>query len=109
MTARTASQAGVLRRLYRGETNFDLIGHRKRWYLVSAIIILICLSSMVFRGFNVGIEFAGGNQYLLQVKPGTSLSEVRSAVTDQGVVVSSAQIAGRGGTQNYVIRTEKLN
>jgi preprotein translocase subunit SecF len=104
-----ATRGGVLRRLYRGETTFDLVGHRKRWYLASAILILICLASIVFRGFNVGIEFAGGNQYLLDVKPGTSLSQVRGAVEGQGVAVSSAQIAGTGSTQKYVIRTQKLN
>ncbi len=109
MTARAVSKRGMLSRLYRGETTFDLIGHRRRWYLVSAILILICLTSMVFRGFNVGIEFAGGNQYLLDVKPGTSLSSVRAAVEGEGVEVSSAQIAGSGNTKKYVIRTEKLN
>jgi preprotein translocase subunit SecF len=109
MTARSASEGNVLGRLYRGETNFDLVGHRKRWYLASAIIILICLVSIVFRGFNIGIEFAGGNQYLLDVKPGTSLSQVRSAVESQGIEVSSAQTAGRGDAAKYVIRTEKLN
>jgi preprotein translocase subunit SecF len=57
----------------------------------------------------VGIEFAGGNQYLLDVKPGTSLSEVRAAVEGQGIEVSSAQTAGSGSTKKYVIRTEKLN
>jgi preprotein translocase subunit SecF len=95
------------RRLYRGETNIDFIGPRKRWYFASGVIILICLASMVFRGFNFGIEFAGGNQYLVPVKPGTSLTEVRLAVEAQGVVVSSAQTAGTGGTRQYVIRTEK--
>jgi preprotein translocase subunit SecF len=99
---------GLLRRLYRGETRTDFIGSRKKWYLVSAVIILICVASMAFRGFNFGIEFSGGNQYQVPVKPGTSLSEVRSAAASAGAKVSSAQIAGSGATQSYVIRTEKL-
>jgi preprotein translocase subunit SecF len=103
----TRSRGGLFRRLYRGDTNIDFIGPRKRWYLASGVIILICLASIVFRGFNFGIEFAGGNQYLAPVKPGVTLSEVRSAVEAQGVQVSSAQTAGSGGTRQYVIRTEK--
>ncbi|HWB34965.1 MAG TPA: hypothetical protein VHA75_02970, partial [Rugosimonospora sp.] len=67
MAARAGSVGGALRRLYRGESNYDLVGHRKRWYLVSGIVIAICLASIIFRGFNFGIEFAGGNQYLLPV------------------------------------------
>jgi preprotein translocase subunit SecF len=107
--AADVAQQGILRRLYRGETNIDFIGRRKRWYAVSAVIILICLLSIVFRGFNFGIEFAGGNQYQVPVKAGTTLSAVRDAVENAGVAVSSSQIAGSGGQQTYVIRTEKLD
>jgi preprotein translocase subunit SecF len=107
MPASTGS--GFLRRLYRGETNMDFIGPRKRWYLASAVIILICLASMVFRGFNFGIEFAGGNQYRVPVKPDTTLSQVRGAAEGAGVTVSSSQVAGSGSSQTYVIKTEKLD
>ena len=37
--------SGILGRLYRGDTRFDFIGSRKRWYLASAIIIVICIRS----------------------------------------------------------------
>ena len=107
MPASTGS--GFLRRLYRGETNIDFIGQRKRWYLASAIIILLCVASIVFRGFNFGIEFAGGDQYQVPVKPGTTLAQMRGVVEGAGVQVSSSQIAGSGNVQSYVIRTEKLS
>ncbi len=100
---------GFLRRLYRGDTNMDFIGPRKRWYLASAVIVLICLASIVFRGFNFGIEFAGGNQYQVPVKAGPTLAQMRGAVEGVGVTVSSSQVAGSGGSQTYVIRTEKLD
>jgi preprotein translocase subunit SecF len=103
-----AATGSVFRRLYRGETNIDFIGRRKTWYLASAIVILICLVSIVFRGFSFGIEFSGGNEYRATVKPGTSLAQVRAAVEGAGATVSSAQTAGSGGVQTYVIRTEKV-
>ena len=59
-----------LRRLYRGETDIDFVGYRKRWYIASGIIVLVCLGAMVFRGFNFGVEFEGGNQFTLPVKAG---------------------------------------
>jgi preprotein translocase subunit SecF len=95
-----------LRRLYRGDTNLDFVGYRKRWYLASAVIILICLLSIVFRGFNFGIEFAGGNQFLIE-KPSGTLQQVRSAVEGRGIDVSSAQVV-RGDNTRYVIRTPEL-
>jgi len=99
----------ALRRLYRGETNIDFIGYRKRWYLISAVIILVCLGSIIFRGFNFGIEFKGGSQYIADVKPGTSLEQVRAAVEAKGITVESATTRGNGDQRKYVVRTPFLN
>jgi preprotein translocase subunit SecF len=96
------------RRLYRGETRADFIGARKNWYLASAVILLICIASMVFRQFNFGIEFAGGNQFVAPAKSGTTLEQVRDAVEDTGVELSSAQERGQGEQRKYVIRTPEL-
>jgi preprotein translocase subunit SecF len=99
----------ILRRLYRGETNIDFIGRRRRWYVVSAILIIICIGSIVFRGFHFGLEFAGGNQFLVPVKPDTSLSQVRSAVQGKAITIDLAQVVGTSGNQpKYLIRTPKL-
>ena len=56
----------IFRKLYRGETNFNFIGTRKRWYFASGVILLICVLSFIFRGFNFGVEFAGGSQFQIQ-------------------------------------------
>jgi len=99
--------SGLLGRMYRGETKFDFIGARKRWYIASGIILTICVLSIIFRGFNFGIDFAGGDSYQLPVKPGVTLQDVRNAVGAAGVQVSSAQTAGaQGATTNFVIDTE---
>jgi preprotein translocase subunit SecF len=96
------------RKLYRGETRIDFIGRRKKWYAASAVIILLCLAGMIFRGFNWGIDFRGGDQFQVPVKPGVTLSQVRSAVEGTGIPVSSSQQAGTGATASYVIKTAKL-
>jgi preprotein translocase subunit SecF len=101
------SGSGLLGRLYRGETRFDFIGSRKRWYAASAVIIAICILSIALRGFNFGIDFAGGDSYQLPVRPGVTLADVRGAVTSAGIDVSSAQTAGaKGSTTSFVIDTE---
>jgi preprotein translocase subunit SecF len=60
---------------------------------------------MLFRGFNFGIDFAGGNSFRL---PGTAeqLTEVREAAEEVGAEVASAQIVG-GNT--ILLRTEALD
>lgn len=100
---------GLARRLYRGETNLDFIGARRRWYIASAVLIVICVGSMVFKGFNYGIEFSGGNQFLVPKTPGTTLIQATEAVESTGVHVLSAQEAGGGGQTKYVLKTPKLD
>jgi len=63
----------LIRRLYRGETNFDFIGSRRRWYLASGVIIVICILSFIIRGFNWGVEFKGGSQFQIAAA-GTSIT-----------------------------------
>jgi len=99
---------GSLGRLYRGETNIDFIGSRRRWYLASVVLILICVASLGFKGFNFGVEFAGGNQFLLPKTADTTLADARSAVEEAGVEVSTAQQAGAGDQTRYVIKTGEL-
>jgi preprotein translocase subunit SecF len=97
-----------MRRLYRGETNIDFIGQRKKWYLASAIVVLICLASIVFRGFNFGIEFSGGNSFVIPARAGVTLQEAERAVAGAGAEVVSAQEL-RGAARSYLIRTGGLS
>ena len=50
-------------RLYNsGEAGLDVVGHSRLIYKVTAVVDMLLLS-IVFRGFNLGIEFSGGNAY----------------------------------------------
>lgn len=40
--------------------NYDIIGHRKKLYVVSAVIILLGIGLLLFRGLNLGIDFRSG-------------------------------------------------
>jgi len=52
-------------RLYEGEVSIDFVGRRKNWYIASAIILLVCIGAVVFRGLNFGIEFRGGAEFTI--------------------------------------------
>ncbi|HEV2887956.1 MAG TPA: protein translocase subunit SecF [Jatrophihabitans sp.] len=101
---------GLFTELYRGETRFDFIGTRKRWYLASLVMITLCALSIIFRGFNVGIDFKGGTQF--QVKASnTSIttSQVEDAMAQSGHgTESAAQEVGSGATRQIVIKTKEL-
>lgn len=100
----------MYRTLYRGETRLNFIGSRRRWYFASLILMLICVLSFVFRGFNYGVEFAGGTQYRLLVHDTTiSTTQVNSAFSNAGVTVESPQEVGSGQTRQIVVKTATVS
>jgi preprotein translocase subunit SecF len=61
-------------RLYHGETAFDFVGRRWRWFAISGTIILIGLASLLVRGLNFSIDFKGGTVW--EVPTGKTLPSV---------------------------------
>jgi preprotein translocase subunit SecF len=84
---------GLASRLYRGETEFPLIQRRKTFYIVSLVFVVICLASMIFRGFNVGEEFKGGASFSWPAH-GTSVAQARTAIEGLGVDQPTVQTVG---------------
>jgi preprotein translocase subunit SecF len=97
------------RRLYSGQGGFDFVGHRKVWYLVALAFVVISFASLAIKGFNFGIEFSGGNSFIIPAKPGVTLSEAERAVADAGAPVVSAQELRGAGQRTYLIRTGGLS
>ncbi|MGI8881470.1 MAG: protein translocase subunit SecF [Jatrophihabitans sp.] len=98
------------RRLYRGETNIQFIKYTRRWYAVSAALILICVISILFRGFNFGIDFKGGSQFQIGIS-GTKITteQVINTIEKTGVQVPDpAQVVGSGSSRAIVVKTKVL-
>jgi preprotein translocase subunit SecF len=90
---RPGTRAGLSSRLYNGEVGLNVVGRSRLLYKISAVVVLLCLASMLFRGFNFGIDFEGGSSFRL---PGDSsqVEEVRAAAEGAGAEVASAQVVG---------------
>jgi len=79
-----AQLSGLGNRLYSGETSFNIIGNRKRWYSISAVFVLISIGALAIQGLHLGIEFKGGSSYTVN-KAGISVEEARAAVEETGI------------------------
>ncbi len=79
-----AKRPNVFLRLYRGETSFDFIGNRKWWFGISALVIVIGVVSLSTRGLNEGIDFKGGQSWLVSSQTLT-VSEATTVVKAAGV------------------------
>src|SRR5579875_2059380 len=100
----------VFTRLYRGETRLEFIGTRRRWYAASGVLILICILSFIFRGFNYGIEFKGGSTFQINVA-GSSIGagQASAAFSKAGTPPAEApQVVGSGSNRSIVVNTGTL-
>ncbi|MCO4820027.1 MAG: protein translocase subunit SecDF [Bacteroidetes bacterium] len=60
--------------------NFNFIGNRKKFYLVSGLIILAGIGSMVSRGVNTGVDFKGGWSYVMDINGAENTEDIQSAI-----------------------------
>jgi preprotein translocase subunit SecF len=99
------SRMGALgHKLYSGEVSYDIVGKRRRWYSISAAIVLVALLSLAVRGLNLGIEFTGGAEYQVP-SASCTLDQARTAVEDAGVEpVTVTQL----GNESIRITTEAV-
>jgi len=88
------------------DTNIKFIARRKNFYLISVIIILIGLISLLFQGFNFGIDFAGGT--LIQLKfeqEEVTIAEIRNVLSEMNLATSTIQSLS---PNEFVIRTSQI-
>jgi preprotein translocase subunit SecF len=92
-------------RLYSGETSFEFIATRKRWYAISTLLLVLSIGTIVFQGLHLGIEFKGGSSYTI-TKSGATVVEARSVVESTGV--SSELIVQSVGSDKIRVQTGSL-
>lgn len=80
-------------RLYSGDVSLDIVGARKKWYILSGVLVGISLLSLVVRGINPGIEFTGGAEFQV-VSTKCSVEQARTAVDESGAQVATATLLG---------------
>lgn len=89
----------------------------RRWYYVfSGALIIVGLSSMLTRGFNYGVDFSGGRQYVVKFDQPVDEEAVRArlaeAFVDDAGLQSSVNVKTYGGrdqvkiTTNFMINQE---
>ncbi|MGH3615621.1 MAG: protein translocase subunit SecF [Pseudonocardia sp.] len=107
------ARSGVLSRLYTGTGAFDVVGRRKLWYMSFGLLVLVCLSSIIFRPFNLGIDFTGGTQIQFPTAGTAAPADVEavSGVFEQviGEPPAAVQTAGTGAAESVLIRSESLD
>jgi preprotein translocase subunit SecF len=82
----------------------DIVGRRNLYFLASLLIILPGIFSMIFFGFRLGIDFAGGNQLNLVFKQPVQASAIQREMDSFNVEATVQQ----AGSNNVLITTKPL-
>ena len=90
-------------RLYHGETAFDFIGRKVRWFTISGVVVLVGLGALGVRGLNFGIDFKGGTSWDVPSRT-LSVARTRDALRGPGLAESKIQVVGTGGSR--VVRVQ---
>jgi preprotein translocase subunit SecF len=111
-TTSTARPRGALGRLYTGTGAFDIVGKAKVWYVCFGLLMLVCLVSVVFRGFNAGIDFTGGSQIQFPAQTAAAPADVNAVrgVFERAVGrdPDSVQAVGTGAAATIQIKAQAI-
>ena len=65
------------------DKHYDFIGMRKTSFIICICFLVISLASLAIRGLNLGIDFKGGRNYVVQFdNPNIKVEQVRDALSD---------------------------
>jgi preprotein translocase subunit SecF len=79
---------------FRKVTRYPFMATRKRWYMVSVILIVGSLLALGVRGLNFGIDFTGGVVLEFHFPAAANLEQVRGALDKSGIEGASVQSFG---------------
>ncbi|GLY06215.1 MULTISPECIES: protein translocase subunit SecF [Actinoplanes] len=112
------ARPGLATRLYQGEANINIVGRRKTWFLVAALLVVFSIGTIAIRGFHLGIEFSGGTSFTLPAAAaGKTLTQDDAedvvtraihAVQPDATVLAAQQI-GTGDSSSFTVRASALS
>ncbi|MBR1479992.1 MAG: protein translocase subunit SecF [Alphaproteobacteria bacterium] len=86
-------------------TKFDIVGKSKYFFSLALFLVVICLSSIAFKGMNYGIDFKGG--YIFEVRMPTT-PDVQALRNKLGMLeLGEVAIQQFGSPEDLMIKLEK--
>ena len=82
----------------------DIVGRRNWFFALSLLIIIPGMFSMITRGFLLGIDFAGGTEFVVKFEHSPGLQAVQTAVNRDNV----NGIVQQAGDRSFIIRASPL-
>jgi len=91
--------------IFKYKKPLSLMSKSKRFGLLSVTILILSLGLIIGKGFNYGIDFAGGTLIQVQYEGKAPIEKVREAI-DSDTSYEGATVTFFGGEDEVVIRTK---
>ncbi len=92
--------------LIKPDINVNFMGRRSLFMSLSAVVVLICLGSIAFKGLSMGIDFAGGLLIQARFTEETTPDAIREAIVSANLPAPSVQSFGEAGDNEYLINLQ---
>ena len=76
-------------RLYVSDFNIAFVEKRRTWFLISGIILVICIAGIAIRGLNMSVDFKGGSVFQVSAPISSSTIQEYTGVINQAGLPSS--------------------
>ncbi|MFP5318172.1 MAG: protein translocase subunit SecD [Acidimicrobiia bacterium] len=96
---------GKLRR-WLAERGPDILGRARLWFALSAVLVVLSVAGIAFRGLSYGLEFSGGRLVEYSTQVPVEPDRLRAELARVGLPRAVVQESGDG---NVAIRTARLS
>ncbi|HVL28168.1 MAG TPA: protein translocase subunit SecD, partial [Acidimicrobiales bacterium] len=98
-------QVGERLRQWLTERGPDIVGHGRRWFTISGLLLVVALAGIGVRGLSYGLEFSGGQLVEYGTDRRVDLDRLRTELAALGLPRAVVQESGDG---NVSIRIPRL-
>ena len=86
--------------------NWNFIGKRKTFYIISSILIIVGIASLVTKGVSTGVDFKGGWSYVVNVED-ASTAQIKEALTAK-FTDANTEVKTYGSANQYKVTTSYM-
>ena len=73
---------------------FDIVGRRKLYFSISAVLLLVGVVSLLVSGLNLGIDFVSGTRLDITIDEPISVEQVHDILEEQGITELQVRLGG---------------
>lgn len=93
--------------------SFDIVSHKKWWFTLSSVLVILSIISIFVNGFNFGIDYTGGTILDMQFKKPVTVAQVREVIDDsqmnlENSVIQLSGVTDQDSSQEVMIRMRNL-